>query len=74
MAPLYDHCSAKMLICGKSVLVGYKICKICANNGYPYKMHIYSGKYASEIVLLGTRVVKNLLSVVCKPSLSRNIF
>lgn len=67
MVPYYGHHSSKMFLRGKPIRFGFKIWMICSNNGYPYKMEIYTGKQSNEIAPLGTRVVNNLLTIVSNP-------
>ena len=61
VVPYYDHYSSKMFIRRKPICFRYKISMIWANNDYPYKMEIYTGKQWNEIVPLDSRIriVKN---------------
>lgn len=69
MVPYYGHHSAKMFIKNKPIRFGFKIWMLCGTDGYPYNMEIYCGKsLIHNKEPLGTRVVKNMLSVVQKPS------
>ena len=58
--------SAKMYVKGKPIRFGYKIWSLCGEDGYPYKMNIYTGKNSSQRFdePLGQRVVLNLLELV----------
>ena len=55
-----------MYIKGKPIRFGYKIWSLCGEDGYPYKMNIYTGKNSSQRSdePLGQRVVLNLLELV----------
>ena len=64
--PYFGKHSAKIYIKGKPIRFGYKIWSLCGEDGYPYKMNIYSGKNSSQLSdeSLGQRVVLNLLELV----------
>ena len=69
MVPYYGHHSAKMYIKGKPIRFGFKIWMMCSSSGYPYNMQLYSGKVQDKPTQpLGSRVVKDMLSVVKEPS------
>ena len=69
MVPYYGHHSAKMYIKGKPIRFGFKIWMMCSASGYPYNMQLYSGKVHDKPAQpLGSRVVKDMLSVVKEPS------
>lgn len=44
MVPYYGRHSAKMFIKGKPIRFGYKLWGLCGNDGYPYRLELYSGK------------------------------
>ena len=58
--------SAIMYIKGKPICFKYKIWSLCGEDGYPYKINIYTGKKSSQRSdePLGQRVVLNLLELV----------
>ena len=66
MVPYFGKHSAKMYIKGKPIRFGYKIWSLCGEDGYPYKMNIYTGNNSSQRSdePLGQRVVLNLLELV----------
>ncbi|KAF2903933.1 hypothetical protein ILUMI_02241 [Ignelater luminosus] len=65
MVPYYGHHFAKMFIKNKPVRFGFKIWMLCGSDGYPYNMDIHCGRSADNNKQpLGTRIVKNMLSVV----------
>ncbi|KAF2903510.1 hypothetical protein ILUMI_02677 [Ignelater luminosus] len=69
MVPYNGHHSVKIFIKNKPVRFGFKILMLCGSDGYPYNMEIYCGRSAdNNKEPLGTRVVKNMLSVVETPS------
>ena len=66
MVPYFVKHSAKMYIKSKPIRFGYKIWSLCGEDGYPYKMNMYTGKNSSQRSdePLGQRVVLNLLELV----------
>ncbi|GFV31429.1 piggyBac transposable element-derived protein 3 [Trichonephila clavipes] len=60
MAPYYDHHSAKMLIKGKPIRFGYKICTLFTCSGY---QNLLREKNEIENSFLASKVVWKLLSI-----------
>ena len=69
MVPYYGRHSCKMFIRGKPIRFGYKLWYVCGSDGYPYHIIPYQGKEeAANSTPLGTRVVNNLMQVICNNS------
>lgn len=65
MVPYFGRSSLKMFIRGKPIRFGFKLWSLCAVNGYPYHLQIYTGRDTStSSEPLGTRVVKSMVDVV----------
>ncbi|XP_065675789.1 piggyBac transposable element-derived protein 3-like [Hydra vulgaris] len=70
MVPYFDKHSVKTYIKGKPIHFGYKLWALCGNDGYPYKLQIYTQKDStrrSEIPI-GQQVIQDMLEVVKQKS------
>ena len=67
----YGHHSLKQFIRGKQIRFGYKFWELCGVSGYCYNFDLYCGKATNmeenSDLLLGSKVVLNMLSVVENP-------
>lgn len=69
MVPYFGKSSLKMFIRGKPIRFGFKLWALCAPNGYPYRLQIYTGRDANNSSEpLGTRVVKSMVEVMSNSS------
>ena len=67
----YGHNTLKQFIRGKPIRFGYKFWALCGVSGYCYNFDLYCGKSSSEDkhadLLLGSKVVLNMLDVIKEP-------
>ena len=69
MVPYFGRSSLKMFIRGKPIRFGFKLWSLCAANGYPYHLQIYTGRDTTgSSQPLGTRVVKSMVSMISSHS------
>ena len=69
MVPYYGRHNCKQFIRSKPIRFGFKIWALASSTGLPYKVDIYEGKAKVEgsDEPLGTRVVKNALTICDQP-------
>jgi hypothetical protein len=71
MVPYFGRCGLKMFLKGKPVRFGYKIWCLCDSQGFLYNFDVYTGRKSNQPVQktpLGTRVVRDMVSVIPHPS------
>lgn len=73
----FGHHALKQFIRGKPIRFGYKFWALCGVSGYCYNFDLYCGKSSSDDhhadLLLGSKVVLNMLDVVEEPQ-SHSVF
>jgi DNA excision repair protein ERCC-6 len=67
MVPYQGQHGCKMFIKGKPIRFGFKIWCLCAPNGYPYQMDIYTGKSEGNEPL-GSKIINNMVAVISEHS------